>query len=104
MESHRQKFLGENSDKQLFSAPGFRAAAVVAVEVEQGTVREAGTASIFVQGCTNLAPSPVQELLKPLFTCHAYCYLKIVSSKLKELEARPSHQSRETVSGGLGGG
>lgn len=45
MESHRQKSLGENSDKQLLSAPGFRGAAVVAVEMEQGAVREAGTAS-----------------------------------------------------------
>ena len=81
MESHRQKkSLGENSDKQLLSAPGFRGAAVVAVEMEQGAVREAETVSIFMQDCTNLAPSPVQELLSPLFTCHTHCYSKIVSS------------------------
>lgn len=50
---------------------------MVAVEVEQGAVREAGTAPIFMQGCTNLAPSPVQELLNHLFTCHTHGYPKI---------------------------
>lgn len=60
MESHRQrKSLGENSDKQLLTAPGFRGAAMVAVEMEQEAVREAGAASISMQGCTNLAFSPV---------------------------------------------
>lgn len=81
MESHRQrKSLGENSDKQLLAALGFRGAAMVAVEMEQEAVREAEAASIFMQGCTNLAFSPVQELLNPLYTCHTRCYPQIVSS------------------------
>lgn len=58
------------------SAPGFRQAPVVVVEIDQGALREAGTASIFVQGCTSLVLFLVQELLNPLFTCHSYCHLK----------------------------
>lgn len=68
MESHRQKSsLGENSNKQLLSAPGFRGAAVVAVEMEQGALRETGTASIFMQGWMNLAPSPSAGITEPPF-------------------------------------
>lgn len=66
MESHRQKkSLGEDSDKKLLFIPGFRGAALVAVEVHQRAVRMAGTASVFTQGCMSV-PSPMHELLNPL--------------------------------------
>jgi len=80
MGGRRQKSLGEDSDEQLPSAPGFRGAAVLMVEVQQGAGREAGTAGVFMQGCTNLTPSPVRDLLNLLFTCHTHCYPRIVSS------------------------
>lgn len=52
----------ERTARSLPPTPGFRGAAVVALEMEQGAVGGAGAASISMQG---LAPSPVQELLTP---------------------------------------
>lgn len=61
--------LGQNSKKLLFPTPGFQEVAVVALEMEQEAVREAGTDSIFMQ---SPASSPVHELLTPFYLLHSY--------------------------------
>lgn len=62
VERHRQKLsLREKSSEELLSAQP----ALVAVEMEQGAVGEAGTGATFTQDCSALPLCPVQELLSP---------------------------------------